>query len=430
MSHEAARRAARLFAAAALLIILALPAVAGAQSSYQVRFAKAENTIRTHEPTISWWEQQSTITLGIGLTIVALGIATGVLQALSRPWTKPATLVVGALVTALTAVNTTFFDGDYKTLLGRAREGRSLIGQADTFIKLAPSLTNDGDREEALRYIQESAESLAQLVGGGSKGRPVVATSQSTWRVPSLFTTVFAAGGGACGCDVLKQPDTEAYRYFCGEGTAKSLSEARKIATENALGYANASLPRSASRSSSGDWSSYIRSVASEVAACPTSGPKGLTMFVLLRVPSTLTSPMAQQAFVRPMAARSRMRLTLDKIRVIEDGSAATTNWVFEVKAGGKAFTLPNKKYTDRPNRNEFVPTAADGAMLEFDADGAPLRVEVSGRRSFADDTVRGAQTVAAGTPTVVSVRHATSASKGSFEFTFSLSAPPISSAQ
>ena len=423
MSHEAARRTARLFVAAALLIVLALPVFAAAQSqssSYQVRFAKAENTIRTHEPTIMWWEQQSTITLGIGLTIVALGIATGVLQALSRPWTKPATLVVGALVTALTAVNTTFFDGDYKTLLGRAREGRSLIGQAETFIKLAPSLTNDSDREEALRYIQESAESLAQLVGGGSKGRPVVATSQSTWRVPSLFTTVFAAGG-ACGCDVLKKQDTEAYRYFCGEGTAKSLSEARKIATESALGYASGSVARSTSQSS-GDWSSYIRSVASEVAACPTSGPKGLTMFVLLRVPSTLTSPMAQQAFVRPMAARTRMRLTLDKIRVIEDGSSATTGWVFEVKAGGRSFTLPNKNYSDRPNRNEFVPAAADGAMLDVESDGTPLRIEVSGRRSFGGDTVRGTHTVAAGTPAVISVRNASSGSRGSFEFTFSMS--------
>ena len=418
MSHEAARRTARLFVAAALLIFLALPAVAAAQSSYQVRFAKAENTIRTHEPTISWWEQQSTITLGIGLTIVALGIATGVLQALSRPWTRPATLVVGALVTALTAVNTTFFDGDYKTLLGRAREGRSLIGQADTFIKLAPSLDSDSDREEALRYIQESAESLAQLVGGGSKGRPVVATSPSAWRVPSLFTNLLAAGV-ACGCESLKQQDTAAYRYFCGEGTAKSLSDARKIATENALGSAYGSLRRSASQSS-GDWSSYVRSVASEVAACPTSGPKGFTMFVVLRVPSTLTSPMAQQAFVRPMA-RARMRLKLDKIRVIEDGSAATTGWVFEVKAGGRSFTLPNKDYTDRPNRNEFVPTAADGAMLDVEGDGAPLRVEVSGRRSFGGDTARGAQTVAAGTPTVVSVRNE-SASKGAFEFTFSIS--------
>ena len=90
MSHEAACRVVRLFLAATLLILaLGLPAIASAQSSYQVRFAKAESTIRTHEPTIAWWEQQSQITLGIGLTIVGLGIATGVLQALTRPWTRP-----------------------------------------------------------------------------------------------------------------------------------------------------------------------------------------------------------------------------------------------------------------------------------------------------------------------------------------------------
>ena len=65
------RQIARLVAAILLVFLLGLPALASAQSSYHVRFAKAENTIRTHEPTITWWEQQSKITLGIGLTIVA-----------------------------------------------------------------------------------------------------------------------------------------------------------------------------------------------------------------------------------------------------------------------------------------------------------------------------------------------------------------------
>ena len=71
------RSIARLVAAVLLVFLLGLPAIASAQSSYQVRFAKAENTIRTHEPTITWWEQQSQLTLGLGLAIVALGIATG-----------------------------------------------------------------------------------------------------------------------------------------------------------------------------------------------------------------------------------------------------------------------------------------------------------------------------------------------------------------
>jgi hypothetical protein len=302
MSYEAARRVVRLFVAATLLmLVLGVPAIASAQSSYQVRFAKAESTIRTHEPTITWWEQQSQITLGIGLTIVVLGIATGVLQALSKPWTRPTTLVVGALVTALTAINTTFFDGDYKTLMNRAREGRTLIGLADKFIALAPSLPTDGDREEALGYIQESAEALAQLVGGGSKGRPVASVDQSTSVFRSPFATLFAAGAG-CGCAALRQQDTSTYRYFCGEGTAKSLSEARRMATENAVAQATRSVQKTQSQSSSADLTVYLRSVSSEVAACPVSVVKGFTMFVVLRVPTTLTSIGAQQAFVRSKA--------------------------------------------------------------------------------------------------------------------------------
>ena len=422
MSYGVARRVVRLFVAAALLVfVLGLPAIASAQSSYQVRFAKAENTIRTHEPTITWWEQQSRITLGIGLTIVALGIATGVLQALTRPWTKPATLVVGALVTALSAVNTTFFDGDYKTLMNRAREGRTLIGLADRFIALAPSLPTDSDREEALGYIQESAEALAQLVGGGSKGRPIATPETSTSIFRSPFLTLFAAGG-ECGCDALRQPDTAAYRYFCGEGTAKSLTEARMMATANAVSRASRALQRAQSQSPTGELTSYLRSVSAEVAACPVSGPKGFTMFVLLRVPTTLTTANAQQAFVRPMDGRSRVRLKLDRIRVLEDGSSSTTGWMFEVRAGGKSFSLPNKSYADRPQGNEYVPAVSDGAVLDVEVNPeSPLQVEVIGRRSFGGDTVAGTQTVASGSPTtIVFARNAGSPSKGSFEFTFS----------
>jgi hypothetical protein len=303
MSYEA-RRIARLVAAILLVFLLYLPAIASAQSSYQVRFAKAENTIRTHEPTITWWEQQSKITLGIGLTIVVLGIATGVLQALTRPWTRPATLVVGALVTAMTAINTTFFDGDYKTLMNRAREGRTLIALADRFIALAPSLPTDGDREEALGYIQESAEALAVLVGGGSKGRPIAATDQSTSMFPSPFATLYAAGGG-CGCAVLSRQDTASYRYFCGQGTARSLGDARIAATEEALTQASIALQKTHSKPPAGEVTSYLRSVSSEVAACPLSAAKGFTMFVVLRVPTTLTTQAAQQAFIRPKPVAS-----------------------------------------------------------------------------------------------------------------------------
>ena len=423
MTCEGAPRAVRPFVlAAVLLCVLALPAIAAAQAqaSYQVRFAKAENTIRVHEPTITWWEQQSQITLGIGLTIVTLGIATGVLQALTRPWTKPVTLVVGALVTALTAVNTTFFDGDYKTLANRATEGRSLVKQADRFIALAPSLTTDGDREEALRYIQETAEALAQLAGGGSKGRPVAAIAQST-RLPSFVSTLFAAGP-VCGCDALKQDDTDAYRYFCGEGTAKSLSEARKLATENAIIQANSGLQQSSRKAAAADLQSYLRSVSSEVAACPRTGPKGFTMSVVVRVPSTLTSPVAQQAFVRPLTRASHVRLTLDKIRVIQDGSSSTTKWRFDVKAAGKSFSLPDRRYTDRANQNEVIPAPADGAVLDVEADiNSPLRIEVTGRRSSADDTAVGAEVVTPGVPAIVNVRNASSAMKGAFVFTFSV---------
>lgn len=282
MSHEA-RSVARLVAAVLLVFLLGLPAMASADPSYQVRFASAERVIRAHESAILSWEQQSHAAIAIGLTIAALGIAIGVLQTLHGRWTKPATLAIGVLITAISATNWTFFDGDATTLSARAREGRRLIASADRFIAFAPSLQTNEDRDEALGYIQQSAEALALLSGGGSKGRPIASAAASAF--PSPFTTLYASGGG-CACGMEDQRDTDAQIYFCGQGTATSLADARAAATEEALAQAGVAP------------ASYLRTVATEVAACPVSGRKGFTMFVLLRVPTTLTNTSAQQAFI------------------------------------------------------------------------------------------------------------------------------------
>jgi hypothetical protein len=138
-----------------------------------------------------------------------------------------------------------------------------------------------------------------------------------------------------------------------------------------------------------------------------------------------LTTQKAQEAFAAPAKARRVLRLKLDKIRVVEDGSAGPTGWTFEVRAGGKSFTLPNRNYTDRPNQNEYALTAGDGAAMELDAEGkAPAIIEVSGRRSSGGDTAVGSRPIdpARGTM-LVEVKNASTASRGSFTFSFSVAA-------
>ena len=298
MSYEA-RSVARLVAAILLVFLLGLPAIASAQSSYQDRFAKAESVIRAHEPIVTSWEQQSQITSAIGLTIAALGIAVVVLQSLDGRWARPVTFVAGALIAALAVLSTTSFNGDPGLLIAKAREGRALIASASRFIALAPALPTDEDREEALGYVQQSAEALALLAGGGSKGRPIAVADRSTSVFSSPFATLYASGGG-CACAAQDQHDTAAYSFFCGQGTAQSLAEARAAATEEALAQASMALQKGQSKSPAGDLAAYLRGVSAEVAACPVSGTRRFTMFVLVRVPTILTSAGALQAFNPP----------------------------------------------------------------------------------------------------------------------------------
>jgi cell division protein FtsW (lipid II flippase) len=119
MFYEA-RAVARLIAALLLVLLLGLPVIASAASPYDARFAYAGNVVHAYEPTITGWEHQSHVSFAVSVTIAAFGLAIVCLQIPGRRWTRPATLVIGALVAAL-AVHTTFFYGDPRTLEGTAR---------------------------------------------------------------------------------------------------------------------------------------------------------------------------------------------------------------------------------------------------------------------------------------------------------------------
>jgi hypothetical protein len=431
MSAHPTRRATLLLAFATVLVIgAAIAPVASAQdaASYEIRVAKAEDTVSTHASRITRWERQALLTMIIGVVVVLLGSMTAILQGISRPWTKTATVIVGALVTSMTVINSTFFDADYKTLSRRSEEGRSLLASADRWLTHARSLKLDVDREEALRYLLKIAEALAELDAGGQKGRPLAQSSESSTTRYFQLTTLFAAGPG-CGCTALQRKDDGMYKFFCGQGTAESLSEARARATEDAVRQAVQSLQRSSQRGAASptgeSLTAYIRSVASEVDACPIGGSSRVSIYVLLRIPAMLTTQKAQEAFAAPAKARRGLRLKLDKIRVVEDGSAGPTGWTFEVRAGGKSFTLPHRNYTDRPNQNEYALTAGDAAAMDLDAEGrAPTTIEVSGRRSSGGDTAVGSHLIDSAQGTMlVEVKNASTASRGSFTFSFSVAA-------
>jgi hypothetical protein len=323
----------------------------------------------------------------------------------------------------MTAVNTTFFDGDYKTLSGRAQEGRRLIRSADRWINEAKQMKTDADREAALFYVQKNARDLAELVAGGRKGGELAAPEGA--HVALLpFATVFAAAQSGCDCANLAQKDAVTYRYFCGRGVGGSLTEARVVATQAAVEQAASALQKNATVTAQTrnreSLSAYVRRVATEVDACPSKASNGFTMYVLLRIPVTMTTSAAQVAFA-PNVYSPRLRVTLEKIRVLQDGSSGSSGWIFDIKSGGQALTLPSTNYRDTPKLNEVVPTVKGVEQLVLEIDGN-MPVEISGRRSFNGDTAVGNSRILPGQQSItVPVRNAANATRGSFEFIFSV---------
>lgn len=105
--------------------------------------------------------------------------------------------------------------------------------------------------------------------------------------------------------------------------------------------------------------------------------------------PATTASAVADGKPVVPAAPTTvpepagpvRRLLTLERIRVENDGSLGTTDWTFEVSAAGEPlYSLTFKSLNDREGQNLVLPPADARSSAHFDtAPGAAVDVGVKG---------------------------------------------------
>lgn len=392
---------------AAVLVLVASVSVGEAiaqERSFAVRFQAAKATLQEYEGKIADWERGSSLALVMVVALASLGALTMVLQAVKRPWVPIATVVTGALVSSVTVVNNALADGDYKTLNKRAAEGRRLLRSATDLLALQG--TTPEDNEEILKEVQKKLISLALL---DSDGRAV--SSSASLTLPGI-EVVALASAAACGCSGSRAEP--GFRYFCATATSKSITDAKQRALESALKDAAIALKSTPQ---------YLRDVATEADSCISRADAGYAFSVWLKMPLSLVSDHAQMAFSVPAKA-TRVRLKLDAITVLQDGSSRASTWLFDVLVDGRVlFSLPNRSYSDDAQRNTYRPAATDpsGGELQIDA-AKPARIDVRARRSVGSDTAVGSATLDANmTALNVAVKNAQSESKGSFQLRFSI---------
>jgi hypothetical protein len=396
--------------------------------SYPMRFQSAAVKLRECELAVSDWRRQALLS-GILLGAIAVfGGATAVIQGLQKPWTKTATVVLGAIVSTVTVVNTAAMDGDFKTLNRRANGGKRLVVTAGDWLQGKDSVTTDDDRDLILQEVEKRITAFWQL--STDQQQPQSAGQSGSLFEPVAYAATPAAieqRSPACGCLQAYDPSPQ-FVYFCGTGTGKSLTEAKAAATSRALTEANNALrdnvKQTSQSGSDSAFNAYVRRVASEADSCARPGRGQYESAVLLRVARALASPEAQTAFVpaaRPIPSRvpvavgqrtvaasappssavsipvrannsrdgdfvfnfrvdragARRTLVLSEIQVREDGTVGPTSWTFTVLVNGaSAATVEETAYNDERKPPVYTSTKPTVVTLTGDA-----IVEVRGYR-------------------------------------------------
>lgn len=81
----------------------------------------------------------------------------GVLQTYDRSWCKLATVVLGAVISVMTGINSKVFDADPKTLLRSAKAARNVIKNLNGIILLIgdPTITAEGVAAQQAEFCAE-----------------------------------------------------------------------------------------------------------------------------------------------------------------------------------------------------------------------------------------------------------------------------------
>lgn len=288
---------------AAICVVLGAGLVAQ-EPSFEFKFEQAAIAINEHAVDVANWERWAWVSLVIVIFIGVLGVATAGLQSASVKWKGIATAVAGALISGVTAVNSTIVPADFKTLDHLAAKGNRLVGSARLWVEKGRAATNDGDRMFALDEIEKRTRELATLKLPEA-GAQSSANSERPSFYDRLVPTLHAAESSNCGCLKKLPKSAGGDLYSCGTGTGRTLKDAYEKASIEAADGLVAQLrnaPRQSERSALLD---YVRRVAEEYDSCPGAGGVA-SISVILRVPKGLATPEALQAFLTRTSRNKR----------------------------------------------------------------------------------------------------------------------------
>ena len=114
------------------------------------------------------WRRQAAISALLLSITAILGGAIAAVQGIQSSKIKTATVIMGAIVSTVTIVNTATLDGDYKSLRRRATQGDILISGARQWLSSKDAVTTDDDRDGILQEVETRVSTFQQLAGAAA----------------------------------------------------------------------------------------------------------------------------------------------------------------------------------------------------------------------------------------------------------------------
>ncbi len=398
-----------------MALVLMVPALS--QAAARVNVPALGKLVSERAATVAQWESAALFQTVLTVSAVVFGALVTFLQHWnSRTWCKVATGALGLATAVATGVTAKAFPVDYRLYQKSALQARAKLNCLRDIIHRLEAGPNE---QEELELTMEFTQKLRQIQDIEAK----LTEEGDAWvSGASLFPTSIVHAQSNKPNWAENPPQAQSSVFFAGEGTSRSLSEAKAKSVEAALRRSAQLLTKQSKSASAQTALDFARAVGEVVDTRFDFDARSrtYTYYTLVRLDRILAEPSTFQNLARPLA---KVRLRLTSITVEQDGSVGDTEWTFQLsRNGAKAASLPPRRYNDKTGK---VVAGADINLppLEFRAgEDAMLRIEgrSAGGVAIFGTLSLSADQVAPGRGYRVPVMH-TDQRRGSFMFEFQL---------
>jgi hypothetical protein len=226
-----------------LVLVIAVWAIIGPAHA-DTLLASVDEALKEPIRLVAEWESDRSIALSLVLIVVILGAAIAVIHSLSDKAAKVGAVVLGTLVTTLTAVNNAYFDFDHRQYKAMASQGRQLLTEINIRKMLLADFPVEQKqaREAIFEEIRRQANAIVALPANFKDRAVQGAALEVPARVSEMLVSPALADQSRAPDWISKLPADDENLYFLGISDGRDYVAVREASKGNAYDQARAYL--------------------------------------------------------------------------------------------------------------------------------------------------------------------------------------------